>query len=108
MSPAFQTQRWLSIPNSRFHEVACPVPLPENNGSPCLSHTAVRLGLQADNLAGVWPHHTQNEFDILEDGDIGEVIQAANQIADDTFPMELKGCNIPDRYTPGTSGSTSF
>ena len=88
--------------------MACPVPLPENNGSPCLSHAAVWLELQADNLAGVWLHHTQNEFDILEYGDIGEVIQAANQIADDTFQMELKGCNIPDRYTPGTSGQRVF
>ena len=55
-----------------------------------LSHAAVWLELQADDLAGVWPHHTQNEFDILEDGDIGEAIQAANQIADDTFQMELQ------------------
>ena len=68
-----------------------------------INQQSVRLELQADYLAGVWAHHAQNEFDILEDGDIGEAIQAANQIGDDTLQMESQGYKIPERYTHGTS-----
>ena len=53
--------------------------------------------LQADYLAGVWAYHAHRNYDILEEGDMQEAIQAANQIGDDTLG------HIPERYTHGTS-----
>ncbi len=64
---------------------------------------SVRLELQADFLAGVWAHHTHKEYGILEDGDMEEGINAANQIGDDTLQKEALGYVVPERYTHGTS-----
>ncbi len=67
------------------------------------NQASVRLELQADYLAGVWAHHANRKYDILETGDIEEAIQAANQIGDDTLMKESMGYAIPERYTHGTS-----
>jgi predicted metalloprotease len=64
---------------------------------------SVRLELQADFLAGVWAHHAQRNYNILEEGDIEEGINAANRIGDDTLQMEAQGYTVPERYTHGTS-----
>ncbi len=64
---------------------------------------SVRLELQADYLAGVWAHHADKEYNILEKGDIEEGINAANRIGDDTLQMEAQGYKVPERYTHGTS-----
>ncbi len=64
---------------------------------------SVRLELQADYLAGVWAHHAQKNFDILESGDIGEAMTAANQIGDDTLQRLSQGFVVPERFTHGTS-----
>ena len=68
-----------------------------------VNQLSVRLELQADFLAGVWAHHAHREFDILEDGDIEEAIQAASQIGDDRLQIEAQGYTMPERYTHGTS-----
>lgn len=67
------------------------------------NRASVRLELQADYLAGVWAHHADRQYDILEAGDIDEAIRAANQIGDDTLMKESIGYAIPERYTHGTS-----
>lgn len=67
------------------------------------NRASVRLELQADFLAGVWAHHAHKEFGILEDGDMEEAIQAANQIGDDTLQRQATGTVIPERFTHGTS-----
>lgn len=67
------------------------------------NQASVRLELQADFLAGVWGHHAHKEYGILEEGDMEEAIQAANQIGDDTLQMEAMGYKVPERYTHGTS-----
>ena len=64
---------------------------------------SVRLELQADFLAGVWACHAQKNYNILEEGDIEEGINAANQIGDDTLQLEAQGYKVPERYTHGTS-----
>ena len=64
---------------------------------------SVRLELQADYLAGVWAHHANKEYNILEKGDIEEGINAANRIGDDTLQREAQGYVVPERYTHGTS-----
>ena len=63
----------------------------------------MRLELQADYLAGVWAHHAQKDYRILETGDLREAINAANRIGDDTLMKEATGYAIPERYTHGTS-----
>lgn len=67
------------------------------------NRASVRLELQADYLAGVWAHHAHKEYEILEDGDIEEALQAANQIGDDTLQMEAQGYVVPQRFTHGSS-----
>jgi len=67
------------------------------------NHASVRLELQADYLAGVWAHHAQREYDILEEGDIAEAMNAANQIGDDTLQRLSQGYVVPERFTHGTS-----
>lgn len=64
---------------------------------------SVRLELQADFLAGVWAHHAHKAYDILEDGDMEEGINAANQIGDDTLQREAMGHVVPERFTHGRS-----
>jgi predicted metalloprotease len=63
----------------------------------------VRVELQADYYAGVWAHHAQRRFNILEPGDIDEALQAASSIGDDTLQKRSKGYVVPDAFTHGTS-----
>lgn len=67
------------------------------------NRATVRLELQADYLAGVWAHHAQRRFNILEEGDIAEALNAANQIGDDTLQKMSTGFVVPERFTHGTS-----
>lgn len=64
---------------------------------------SVRLELQADFLAGVWAHHAQQKFKILEEGDIEEALQAATAIGDDRLQKQSQGYVVPDAFTHGTS-----
>lgn len=63
---------------------------------------SVRLELQADFLAGVWAHHTQNKG-YLDIGDLEEAMQAASAIGDDQLQMQARGHVVPDSFTHGTS-----
>jgi len=63
----------------------------------------VRVELQADCYAGIWAHHAQKKFRILEDGDILEAINAASAIGDDKLQRESTGYVRPDSFTHGTS-----
>jgi len=63
----------------------------------------VRLELQADFFAGVWAHHAQQNWQILEEGDIEEALNAATAIGDDRLQMRSQGYVVPDSFTHGTS-----
>jgi predicted metalloprotease len=63
----------------------------------------VRVELQADYYAGVWAHHAQRRFQILEPGDIEEALRAASSIGDDTLQQKSRGYVVPDSFTHGTS-----
>jgi predicted metalloprotease len=63
---------------------------------------SVRLELQADFLAGVWAHHAQRRFSILEPGDIEEALNAANAIGDDNIQQRTQGKVVPDAFTHGS------
>ena len=63
----------------------------------------VRMELQADFLAGVWAYHAQQNWRILEPGDIDEALTAASAIGDDRLQKEATGRVVPDSFTHGTS-----
>jgi len=63
----------------------------------------VQIELQADCLAGVWAHHADKRFDILEAGDIDEALNAASAIGDDTLQKRSQGYVVPDAFTHGSS-----
>ena len=64
---------------------------------------SVRLELQADCFAGVWAHDAQSARQILEQGDIEEAMNAAQQIGDDTLQRKSQGTARPESFTHGTS-----
>jgi len=64
---------------------------------------SVRMELQADFLAGVWAHYARQDSDFLEEGDIGEGINAASAVGDDRIQRQTQGRIVPDSFTHGTS-----
>lgn len=64
---------------------------------------SVRLELQADFLAGVWAHYSQEMTRMMESGDLEEAINAANAIGDDRLQKQSSGRVVPDSFTHGTS-----
>lgn len=67
---------------------------------------SVRIELQADCYAGVWANYIGEE-NLLEDGDIEEAINAAEQIGDDAIQSRTQGVVIPKTFTHGTSAQRS-
>ena len=63
---------------------------------------SVRVELQADCFAGVWASYAGQE-DLLENGDIEEALNAANQIGDDTLQERMQGFAVPKTFNHGTS-----
>ena len=68
-----------------------------------LGAMSVRVELQADCLAGVWAHHSQQGKGWLEKGDIEEAMNAAAQIGDDTLQRKSQGTVVPESFTHGSS-----
>jgi hypothetical protein len=64
---------------------------------------SIRLELQADFLAGVWAHHAEQQWNILEPGDVEEALNAASAIGDDRLQQQSQGHIVPDSFTHGTS-----
>ena len=64
---------------------------------------SVRMELHADYLAGVWAHHAQQNWQVLEPGDVKEALNAATAIGDDRLQMETQGYVVPESFTHGTS-----
>ena len=64
---------------------------------------SVRVELQADCLAGVWAHHSQQGKGWLERGDIEEALNAASKIGDDTLQKAATGRVVPETFTHGSS-----
>ena len=64
---------------------------------------SVRLELQADCYAGVWAFHANQQFHILEKGDVEEGLKAASAVGDDTLEKAQQGYVVPDSFTHGTS-----
>ena len=63
---------------------------------------SVRMELQADCLAGVWGHSTEQR-NILEQGDVEKALNAAAAIGDDRL-QRMSGRQVtPESFTHGTS-----
>ena len=63
---------------------------------------SVKVELQADCYAGVWAAFAGQE-NLLERGDIGEALNAASQIGDDSLQKQAQGFAVPKTFTHGTS-----
>ena len=63
---------------------------------------SVRVELQADCYAGVWTNYAGQE-DLLDNGDVEEALNAANQIGDDTLQKRMQGFAVPKTFNHGTS-----
>jgi predicted metalloprotease len=64
---------------------------------------SVRVELQADCLAGVWAHHSQESKQWLDPGDIESAMNAAQKIGDDALQRAAGRAVVPDSFTHGTS-----
>ena len=63
---------------------------------------SVRVELQADCFAGIWGHFTDQKG-LLEQGDLEEALNAAQQIGDDTLQKKTQGYVVPESFNHGTS-----
>ena len=64
---------------------------------------SVRVELQADCLAGVWARQVQDQFGVLEAGDVEEAVNAAHRIGDDMLQRNAGRTPMPHTYTHGTA-----
>ena len=64
---------------------------------------SVRTELQADCYAGVWAYHANQQFSILQNGDVEGALRAASSVGDDTLQKENRGYIVPDSFTHGSS-----
>src|SRR5258707_5781274 len=72
-------------------------------GNPRLQNPlSVKMELQADCLAGVWAHCTQ-EGKLLERGDVQSALGAAAAVGDDRLQRMSTGHVTPDTFTHGSS-----
>ena len=67
---------------------------------------SVRLELQADCLAGIWAHST-NERRLLEEGDVEEALGAASAVGDDRIQKQAGGRVTPETWTHGSARQRS-
>jgi len=63
---------------------------------------SVKMELQADCLAGVWAHSTQQRG-LLEQGDVQSALGAAAAVGDDRLQKMSTGHVTPDSFTHGSS-----
>ncbi len=63
---------------------------------------SVRVELQADCYAGVWGKYTDQKG-LLDQGDLQEALNAAQQIGDDTLQKRSQGYVVPESFNHGTS-----
>ena len=63
---------------------------------------SIRVELQADCFAGVWAHYTARR-DLLDEGDLEEALNAAQQIGDDAIQRRMQGDVVPESFNHGTS-----
>jgi predicted metalloprotease len=63
---------------------------------------SVRLELQADCMAGVWAHSTEDRK-IIDQSDVNAALRAAGAVGDDRLQRQSQGYVNPDSFTHGSS-----
>jgi uncharacterized protein len=66
-------------------------------------NAGIRLELQADYLAGVWAHHADKKYRVIQPGDVEAAFQSAKAIGDDTLQKRGRGTVNPESFNHGTS-----
>ncbi|RFB78881.1 KPN_02809 family neutral zinc metallopeptidase [Methylovirgula sp. 4M-Z18] len=64
---------------------------------------SVRLELMADCLAGVWANNANQQFKLLDKGDVEKALATAQAIGDDRLQKQARGYVVPDSFTHGSS-----
>jgi hypothetical protein len=67
------------------------------------NHIQVQVELQADCLAGVWANHSDEQWKLIQPGDVEAAMRTAAAIGDDTLQKRSQGHVVPDSFTHGTS-----
>jgi uncharacterized protein len=63
----------------------------------------VRVELQADCFAGVWAAKSDQQWKLIEPGDVEAAMKTAAAIGDDRLQKQAQGYAIPDSFTHGSS-----
>ncbi|WP_342360495.1 KPN_02809 family neutral zinc metallopeptidase [Terrarubrum flagellatum] len=63
----------------------------------------VRVELQADCYAGVWAHHADQAYRVIQPGDVDQAINTAAAIGDDKLQQQSQGYVVPESFTHGSS-----
>jgi hypothetical protein len=66
------------------------------------NHLSVELELQADCLAGVWGHSTEQRS-IVDQADVQDGMRAAAAVGDDRLQRMARGRVSPESFTHGSS-----
>jgi predicted metalloprotease len=64
---------------------------------------SVRVELMADCLAGVWAYNANQDYRILDPGDVEKALATAQAIGDDRLQTAARGYAVPDSFTHGSS-----
>jgi predicted metalloprotease len=63
----------------------------------------VRVELQADCFAGIWAAKSDQQWHLIEPGDVEAAMRTAAAIGDDRLQKQAQGYAIPDSFTHGSS-----
>jgi len=64
---------------------------------------SVKLELMADCLAGVWANNANQQFKLLDPGDVEKALATAQAIGDDRLQQQARGYVVPDSFTHGSA-----
>ena len=67
------------------------------------NHLQVKVELQADCFAGVWANKSDQQWKLIEPGDVEAAMRTAAAIGDDRLQKQAQGYAIPDSFTHGSS-----
>jgi uncharacterized protein len=66
---------------------------------------SVRVELMADCLAGVWAYNANQQYRILDPGDVEKALATAQAIGDDRLQTAARGYAVPDSFTHGSAAA---
>ena len=64
---------------------------------------SVKVELLADCFAGVWAANANQQYKILQQGDVESAIATAQAIGDDKLQTAARGYAVPDSFTHGSA-----